>query len=410
MKPGNESTPPTPLTGRVHTPRRGAHVLQPTGRVLVADDEPAVLRTVAKVLRAAGNDVCETADGDAAVASISREPFDAILTDISMPGVTGIDLLRMIRERDLDVPVLLMTGEPRLETAIRAVELGAAGYLVKPFQNEALVDAVQRALRLHGLARLKRRAMEMSGKLSGQPGDLAGLDVRVQRGLDTLWPAFQPLVHVPTRRVFAYEALLRSREPSLPRPPDVLDAAQRVGRLLDVGRVMRHRVALAAARLPPETLVFVNIHPEDLADDQLYQSDTPLAAFASSVVLEVTERAALDGMRDLPDRTRALRSLGYRLAVDDLGAGFAGLTSLVRLEPEIVKLDMTLIRGVDADEARRHVVQAMTGLAVELDMQVIAEGVETGGERDALLAVGCTLHQGWLYGKAEQDFRAVRFE
>ncbi|MFZ5476532.1 MAG: EAL domain-containing protein [Myxococcota bacterium] len=402
-------SPPAPLRGRLPTPRIGVATTPITGRVLVADDDDGVRRLVVRSLRRVGHDVVEATDGTEAIGLLARERFDAVLSDIVMPGADGLEVLRVARRTDLDVPVLLMTGDPSLATAIRAIEFGAVSYLVKPFEPGALETEVGRALRLHGFARLKRRAMEIAGKEGGQLADRASLEVRLQSALDTMWPAFQPLVDVVGRRVFAYEALMRTEERALPRPPDVLEAADRIGRLEDVGRVMRHRVALAAARLPQETLLFVNLHPRDLLDEELYLADAPLAAMAGRVVFEITERAALDGIGDVARCTKALRDLGYRVAVDDLGAGFAGLTSLVLLEPEIVKLDMTLIRGVDRDATRQHVIRAMVGLAGEMGLKVIAEGVETDGEGDALVSLGCALHQGWRYGKPVREFAGATF-
>ena len=117
--------------------------------------------------------------------------------------------------------------------------------------------------------------------------------------------------------------------------------------------------------------------------------ESPLSKIASRVVLEITERCSLDGVAGLAAKLAAMRGLGFRLAVDDLGAGYAGLSSFATLEPEFVKLDMSLIRGVDASPKKRSVVSAMIRLCTqELGMQVISEGIETSAERDALAAEG----------------------
>ena len=202
----------------------------------------------------------------------------------------------------------------------------------------------------------------------------------------------------------AYEALLRTDEDSFRGPPQFIDAAERLGRVYELGRRVRAAIADAAKDAPPDVDIFVNLHPSDLADPQLRDPDAPLSALASRVVLEVTERHSLEGVSELPAHLAALRALGFRIAVDDLGAGYAGLTSVIQLHPEVVKLDMSLVRGCDRDLARRQVLQSMSELSRSLGMKVVVEGVETAGEADVLSAIGCELHQGWLYGRPGRGF------
>ncbi|MFL5249475.1 MAG: EAL domain-containing protein, partial [Myxococcales bacterium] len=101
--------------------------------------------------------------------------------------------------------------------------------------------------------------------------------------------------------------------------------------------------------------------------------------------------------------------MGYRIAVDDLGAGYAGLTSFTQLEPHIVKLDMSLIRGVHEEPTKRKLVSSIVDLCEDLGISVVAEGVETLHERDALEKIGCPLLQGYLFGKPDKPFSQPRF-
>ena len=129
---------------------------------------------------------------------------------------------------------------------------------------------------------------------------------------------------------------------------------------------------------------------------------------ASRVVLEITERASLDGLRDIRDRTKALRNLGFRLAVDDLGAGYAGLTSFASIEPEVVKIDMSLVRGIDANPVKHAIVDKLTALAHHLHILVVAEGIETPGERDALAAIDATCYRATCLRSLGSRFRKWR--
>src|SRR6185503_5878399 len=370
------------------------------GRVLLVDDETALLEVWGEILAAAGWTVETASNGARALEILVRGSFDTIFTDIDMPGLDGLQLLRAIRTRDLDVPVVLMTGHPRTETAIEAVEQGALRYLVKPFSADTLTDAVAAAARLHRMARLKREALAYLGGESALPGDLAGLEEAFVRGLEGLWMAYQPIVR-PDGTVFGHEALMRSDLKALPHPGAMFDAAERLGRVHDLGRAVRLRAA-ASIDGPTGPSLFVNVHALELIDADLYASAAPLSARAQAVVLEVTERSSFERVPELRARIRSLRDLGYRIAVDDLGAGYAGLTSFAALEPEVVKLDMALIRGVDREPIKRRLVGSMTHLCRDLGILVVAEGVETPAEREVLVDLGCDLLQGYLFGRPER--------
>jgi DNA-binding NtrC family response regulator len=131
--------------------------------ILVVDDNDALLRIHARALASKGYRVETAPDGAAAARAIEAASFDVILSDIDMPGMNGIQLLKRVRARDLDVPVVLITGNPSVETAIKAMEQGALRYLVKPVELEMLVKVAGDAVRLHRLARAKREALDLAG-------------------------------------------------------------------------------------------------------------------------------------------------------------------------------------------------------------------------------------------------------
>jgi EAL domain-containing protein (putative c-di-GMP-specific phosphodiesterase class I) len=378
-------------------------------RALVVDDEEALLRAHVRILTKAGYDVESAVNGSAALRALEGAPFDVILSDIDMPGLNGIQFLERVRVRDLDVPVILITGNPSVETASRAMEHGALRYLVKPVEAQALVKVTGDAVRLHRVAKAKRQALELAGGVDRFFGDRAGLAACFDRAMESLHIAYQPIVSWSTKSVYAYEALLRSREPSLPHPAAVLDAAERLGRVHDLGRQIRARAINPKQPLAERALLFLNLHPTDLQDDLLFRSDGPLAAMAGRIVLEITERASLDAIPDVRARIAALRKIGFRIAIDDLGAGYAGLTSFTLLSPDIVKLDMALVRDVHREPKKQTVVKTMITMCKELDITVTAEGIEVPEERDELVRAGCDLMQGYLFAKPGEAFPAPTF-
>jgi EAL domain-containing protein (putative c-di-GMP-specific phosphodiesterase class I) len=373
-------------------------------KLLLVDDDPAVLRAYRKALTARGWAVETACNGAQAIDRLRGETFDVIVSDVSMPEVGGLEFLRRVREQDLDVPVVLMTGAPKLESAMRAVESGAFRYLVKPVEVEVLDDTLRRASQLHRLAQLKRQALAMAGSDHRWFGDQASLEAGFARALGSIWMAYQPIVSVGQRNVFGYEALLRSTDSALPHPGAILEAAEQVRRVDDLGRVVRSRVAADARGTGPEVRFFVNLHALDLNDQQLYSADSELAGMASRTVLEITERASLDGVSDVQRKVKRLRDLGFQIAVDDLGAGYAGLTSFSQLEPDIAKIDMSLVRGIDTEPRKQSIVRSMIGLCDELGTRVVVEGVETAAERDTLIDLGCDLLQGYLFARPERGF------
>jgi len=273
---------------------------------------------------------------------------------------------------------------------------------VKPVDGRELADVVGRAARLHRLALVRREA---SAEVPGKPvGDLAGLEPRFASGLEKMWIAMQPIVSWRGRSVYAHEALLRTDEPTLRSPLDFVEAAERLGRTAELGRTVRRRIADQLAHGPTSAVVFVNLHPSDLVDEELSSGTGALAPFATRVVLEVTERATLEKVHGLGDGVARLRDLGFRIALDDLGAGYAGLSSFALLEPEVVKVDMSLVRGIHESRMKQKLFRSFTSLCRDMGTEIIAEGVEVADERDCLSDLGGDLYQGYLFARPGRGF------
>jgi EAL domain-containing protein (putative c-di-GMP-specific phosphodiesterase class I) len=376
-------------------------------RVLVVEDDELVRESFARALKRQGHEVDQAENGRAASEMFEHGAYDVVITDLEMPDMDGLTFLREVRRFDLDVPVIIVTGAPTLDSAQKAVEFGAFRYITKPPGKGELEEAIQRALRMHELARMRRKALDLVQETGHALGDRASLESRFAVATASLRMAFQPIVSLAQLQVIGYEALLRTSEPTLARPDHFIDAAQRLGRLHDLGRVIRARTAQAARELPQDARLFVNLHANDLFDEDLVLPSAPLSALAQRITLEVTERASLRQGADVMGRLALLRALGYHLAVDDLGAGYAGLSSLAIIDPEVVKLDMSLIRDVDRTPAKQEVIRSMARLCRELGMELIVEGVETASERDTLAGLGCDLMQGYLFARPTFGFEAL---
>jgi EAL domain-containing protein (putative c-di-GMP-specific phosphodiesterase class I) len=374
-----------------------------TASILAVDDDPAVLRLFTSALERAGYRALCADSGTTALAMLESEHVDAIITDLAMPGMPGIEFMRHVRERDPDLPILVITGAPAIDTAIESIDVGVFRYLTKPITPAELVRATSDAVHARALAKARRAAFR---HVASMPPAGPNPDSLVS-ALESSWLAAQPIVRVADKRIIAYEALLRTRSSDLPHPGAVFSAAEQLGMITTVARtVRRHAVELAQA-LPDDTLLFLNMHPQELLDEALFHASAPLSKYASKIVLEMTERMSLESIPDARSRVAALKELGFRIALDDMGAGYAGLTSFAMLEPQYVKIDLGLVRNVDSEAMKQTLIRTIVRLAEDLNIDVIAEGVETKAEAETLARIGCPLLQGYLFARPAPPYVSV---
>jgi EAL domain-containing protein (putative c-di-GMP-specific phosphodiesterase class I) len=357
---------------------------------------------LARLLEHAGFAPLTAGSVDEAKRILADETIDVIVSDINMPGSSGLQFLADVRDQDASLPFILMTAAPQLESAILAVNLGAFRYLMKPVDLAELEATVRKAGLARSFARLQKEALDA---VRSEDAARATASRLVDEAMAGLWMAWQPITSHKGTQLFAFEALLRSDEPQLSNPEVFVTSAQRIERGRELSRRIRARVAESIQGFPDGALALVNIVAEDLADPDLVDPAAPLSAHASRVVLEITERTKLDASLNLPTRVKQLRAMGYRLAVDDLGAGYSGLSSITQLEPSIVKLDMSLIRDIHESMTRRAVVASMVILCQSMNIQIIAEGVEKVEEAAALWDLGIELTQGYLFGRPHREIR-----
>jgi EAL domain-containing protein (putative c-di-GMP-specific phosphodiesterase class I)/CheY-like chemotaxis protein len=374
------------------------------GLVMVVDDQPDVARTFGRILNRAGFRVEVFNDGFSAVNRLANTQFDAVISDIAMPGLDGIALLRQIRMQDLDVPVVLITGAPSMSSAISAVEHGALRYLSKPVTSELLIETVAHAVKLGKVGRIRRLMLEATGLLGGHLSDMASLEAHFDKAIAELYMLYQPIVSWSTRSVYGYEAFVRSQEATLSTPATLFDAADRLGRVSELSAAIRALCSQPLSLAPASAVLCVNIHTHDLLDDELFDERGLFSGCADRIVLEVTERARLEEIPEVQQRITRLRQLCFRVALDDVGVGYAGLSSFVMLDPDVIKLDRALVHELDTSQTKRRLVHSMAQLCGELGMQVIAEGVETAAERDALVDMGVDLLQGYIFSEPAPPF------
>lgn len=222
----------------------------------------------------------------------------------------------------------------------------------------------------------------------------------------TVSVVFQPIVEISTGITFAFEALARSAAKEFDSPVTLFDAAVEQRLAGKLGR----RIRDLATAVCTDHALFPNVHPEELSDRWLVQPDDPIFSHGPGVYLEVTESVPLSHHALVKSIISEVRSKGVGLVVDDLGAGYSNLRYIADLAPDIVKVDRGLVEGLDGDKRRRRLLSAIVRLCNDLGSDVVAEGIETRAELDAVRDTGVRFAQGFLIARPKAEAELPVFE
>jgi EAL domain-containing protein (putative c-di-GMP-specific phosphodiesterase class I)/ActR/RegA family two-component response regulator len=222
---------------------------------------------------------------------------------------------------------------------------------------------------------------------------------------------FQPIVNLKDFQAIGFELLSRGpRESELHRPDALFEVARDEGRVTELDRLCRRTASRAGEDLPPDCLRFVNTEPLTMFlhshGDSFVQEfvDVTPSSLRGLTVIEITENSVIDDFDRMRDIVRKLRAHGFRVAIDDAGAGYAGLQTMVEVEPDFIKLDMSLIRGVDTSIVKQRLVKTLRDFCREAAITLIAEGIETRNQLDTLQELSVSHGQGFLFGLPGADY------
>lgn len=382
----------------------------PVVRVIVADDSRHILAAMVETIaRAPGMTVVGTAaDADEALDLAEREQPDVAVLDVRMPRGGGQRVAREMARVSPRTRIVVLSAHDDRASVSEMIRAGALSYVVKGGPVDEIVEAVERASRglssLSGdaAASVRRDLEEQLGRRERREEEGRRRLERVRAALEpgAIVPVFQPIVDLVSTRVVGYEALSRFQlEPR--RGPDAwLAEAAEVG--------LQEELEYAAIRLatdrfddlPAGAYLSLNLSPSSCLSQRLEQALLGLPA--ERVVIEVTENAPVPDYQALRAGLQPLKAIGGRLAIDDAGAGFAGLRHIVRLAPDIIKLDVALTRDIDTDRARRAMAAALVSFAGEMGIVIVAEGIETQAEFDTLRSLGVRYGQGYFLGRPDE--------
>jgi EAL domain-containing protein (putative c-di-GMP-specific phosphodiesterase class I)/CheY-like chemotaxis protein len=382
------------ITGREQSP----HWLPDT--VLVVEDDPAFRDALAELidtdpkLRVAG---C-AADAREAVAMVRSLRPDACLCDVRLPGGGGEFVASEARRSAPETRVVALSACDDLETILGMIRAGAVSYIVKGTPGDEVLDGVHRALR--GQSSMPTiAAAEVGARLRGHDTRSEEKVALLRKVLDhnLMSMVFQPIVAMRTGAPMAFEALCRVSAPP-PRTPDLWfeDAAWHgLGLEFELKAV---RLALDhLTHLPDRCLLHVNASPDVAMSPEL--ADVLQGVEPGRVVLEITEHKEILDYPALTAALAPLRSAGVLIGVDDAGSGFSSMSHIVNMEPDVIKLDISLVRDVHLNRIRRSMVGALAEFARQAGPMVVAEAVEVEEERSTLLSLGVNAGQGYLFGR-----------
>ena len=214
---------------------------------------------------------------------------------------------------------------------------------------------------------------------------------------------FHPIVRLSDGQIIGHEALTRPLSGlSFDSVEELFAFAESTELLMDFERLCRRTAIQAAGSVPNLGLLFLNASPQAVEDPDWSAGDMDRLLAQSGmvpadVVIEITERVAIVKHDDFQAALRAFKARGYRVAVDDMGAGYSSFQALASIEPDFLKFDVSLVRDIDRSSIKRGLLDSLRQLAVKIGARVIAEGVEREEERDTLLALGIELAQGFVF-------------
>jgi EAL domain-containing protein (putative c-di-GMP-specific phosphodiesterase class I) len=324
--------------------------------------------------------------------------------DVKMPG-GGPRAAREIRASSPGTAIIALSAHEDARSVQEMLAAGAYNFLVKGTSPQELVDAIRSSV--DGEVRLSSKAAShVVGELASRVAQEHEVDERrsawegqIQRVLDGGGPeyVFQPIVALDTEEPVGFEALARFDAEPVRSPGAWFAEAAALGRALEL-----EIAAVAAAisyvdQIPPDAFMALNVSPASIVSPRLMETIGRIPL--DRVVVELTEHAPISDYPMLRSVLADLRRSGARLAVDDVGAGHASLRHILQLDPDLIKLDVSLTRDIDTQRTQRSLASALVTFGREVEATLIAVGVETAAELAVIRELGIPWAQGYYFGK-----------
>lgn len=365
-------------------------------RLLIVDDEAELRSMFRDVAEDMGFAVAEAGNQEDFITAYDRLDPTAVLLDLTMPDIDGVELLRDLGERGCTAPIILASG-----------------------QDERVISTAQRLGRMFGLTMLDvlQKPVAVSALESALQGvwvEAAGITPEALEqavAMDRFVPHFQPKIDLQngeTYPIIGSEALIRWMHPTrgLVMPGEFIGIAEDSNLIGSITEVLLRKTIAELTSWQHQGLalpVSINLSAKQLTDlclpDRIASQLSEAGLDSKLLAVEITEQAAMSDVRKAADILTRLRLKNIAVSLDDFGAGYSSLAEIYRLPLSELKFDRSLIMDLDHDPDARTVVKALIALAHELGMPVCAEGIETVETAEFLRDIGCERAQGFLFSR-----------
>ncbi|MDD3375561.1 MAG: EAL domain-containing protein [Candidatus Omnitrophica bacterium] len=368
-------------------------------RILVVDDEQSISKTLKLLLETRGYDVDVAETGREALEKALKKP-DIILLDLVLPDIPGFDVCRKLRENKTTrlIPIIILSVRYLYEDKVEGLYLGADDYITKPFEYEELFARVEAVIR--------RRQMFDDTEKENSP-----VIVELRRIIDEklITPFFQPIYLLKPFKLYGLEVLSRPPMQSILSNPEMLfEAALRFGFYKELEMTCWKKAFEVLSSGSYSNRIFLNCNPYLVESAEFLTIKSLISDYnisSKDVVLEITERSGITDYRMFFDRLREYQKDGLCVAIDDVGGGYASFESIVEISPNLVKIDISIIRDLDKNPLKASVVKFIIGFCKENNIISVAEGIERKEELDVLLDLGVDAGQGYFLGMPSPEIK-----
>jgi len=400
--------------------------------ILVVEDEVIIRELIAETLSLENYEILEAGNGRQALAlleNLSQLP-DLIICDVMMPEMDGHGLIEALQTnpKTATIPFIFLTALGTTQDFRKGMNSGADDYLVKPFKQEELLAAIT--------SRLEKKAKLSAFYQADQPPSsgnrrreerrktptLTSEEILLSQDLETalaenqLYLNYQPQVAIASHYLAGCEALVRWRHPEqgIISPGIFIPLAEKVGLIDRLGEWVIQSVLQQCHQWQclglPTLRVGINISAQQFHGEGLLNTlKSGVEKYnlpSGQLEVELTETLLVKNVEESIQQLQSLRDQGFKVAIDDFGTGYSSLSYLQRFPFDVLKIDQSFVRDIDQNAKNETITASIINLAHQLDLEVIAEGVETWAEYNMIANLGCDELQGYLFSRplSTEDF------
>lgn len=396
-------------------------------KILVIEDEIHIRELIVELLEDANFQVISSGNGNTGLALAEEQVPDLVICDIMMPGLDGYEVLRRIRQnlRTTTIPLIFLTAKTERIDFRKGMVMGADDYITKPFTCDELLESINTRLAKYALIQQTCNIQAQLSQLNGPrkvPVKHSIQESHLYQALEysEFELYYQPQIDIKTGGLVGAEALIRwnSTQFGFMEPVEFIALAEETGFIILLDQWVI-QTACAQAKmwqrcgLPPLRIA-INLsslqfnHPH--LTERIAQVLRSTELHPQCLEIELTESLLVQDVDETIRRLQELKELSIQIAIDDFGTGYASLGYLQHFPFDILKLDQCFVRDVNSNSTNAAIATAVIKMAHDLNLTVIAEGVETESERQFLLTHQCDVIQGFLMSHplSAEDFGAFQ--